>query len=124
MGKISKITCKSCGRDWELFTGGGMLHGMLENVVADFPKAMQEGIYKSVEDMEFPVYDFSYQPAHCEYCCTIVCVPVFTPMEKKSIIGGCPVCGHEAKLIQNVAEAVCPVCGQKALQEEETGFWD
>ena len=124
MGEIRKITCRSCGRDWQVQTGCGLQHGMLENVVSVFPKAMQKGIYMSVEDMEFPIYDFSYRPARCEYCSRIVSVPDFTPMGKTSFVGGCPVCGHDTELIQNVEETICPVCGQKTLQEEETGLWD
>lgn len=124
MGEIKKISCRACGRDWQVQTGCGLQHGMLENVVSAFPKAMQKGIYKSVEDMEFPIYDFSYRLAHCDYCCRIVSVPVFTSMEKTSFIGGCPVCGHDTELIQNIEETICPVCGQKTLQEEETGLWD
>lgn len=124
MGEIRKITCRSCGRDWQVQTGCGLRHGMLENIVPVFPEIMRRGIRNSVADMEFPIYDFSYQPAHCEYCCKIVSVPVFTPMEKPSFIGVCPICGHDAELIRNIEKAICPVCGGKALLEEETGLWD
>lgn len=124
MGEIRKITCKACGKGWEIHTGSGLLHGTLENVVSAFPKMMRKGISGSVADMEFPIYDFAYQPAHCEYCCRIVSVPVFTPMEKVSFIGGCPVCGHEAELIQNIKKTVCPVCGQEMLREDTVGMWD
>lgn len=124
MGEIKKIICRSCGRDWELQTGCGLLHGVLENVVSAFPEKMKKEILDSVADMEFPLYDFSYQPAYCKYCCRFVSAPVLTPMEKKPFIGGCPVCGHEIELIQNVAEAACPVCGQKTLREETAGLWD
>lgn len=124
MGEIRKITCKSCGRDWQVETGCGLRHGILENVVSSFPEKMRKGISDSVADMEFPLYDFSYQAAHCKYCCKIVSVPVFTPMGKPDFVGGCPVCGHEVALIQNVEETICPVCGENALREEETGLWD
>ena len=105
-------------------TGCGLRHGMLENVVPVFPEIMRKGIRNSMADMEFPIYDFAYQPAHCEYCSRIVSVPVFTPMGKASFFGGCPVCGHEVELIRSVEETKCPVCGENALQEEEIGLWD
>lgn len=124
MGEIRKIACGSCGSSWELLTGCGLGHGLLENVVSAFSEEMRKEILDSMTDMEIPLYDFSYHAADCEYCYRIVSVPVFTPMEKKSFIGGCPVCGHEVKLIQNMEEAVCPVCGKKALREEEMGLWD
>lgn len=97
---------------------------MLENIVPLFPGNLQKKIFGSMSDMEFPIYDFAYRPAYCEYCCRLVSIPVFTPMEKPAIIGACPICGRSAELLQDVGQAVCPVCGEKALWEEETGIWD
>lgn len=124
MGEIRKITCQSCGRDWEINTGSGLQYGQLENAVSVFPDNQQRRILRSMKDMEFPIYDFAYQPACCEYCCQIVSVPVFTPMEKEPVVGRCPVCGRRVKPMKSVGKNVCPVCGNKALLEEETGIWD
>ena len=124
MGEIRKITCQSCGRNWELQTGSGLRHGLLENVISAFPENLRKKIAGSMEDMEFPIYDFAYQPAHCEYCCQIVSVPVFEPMEKEAFVGGCPICGRRVKLMKSMKRNACPVCGEKALRDEEIGIWD
>lgn len=124
MGEIRTITCKSCGREWELQTGSGLQYGRIEKAASVFPENLQRGILKSMSDMEVPIYDFAYRPAYCEYCCQLVSIPVLTPMEKQGFIGGCPICGRQAELIQSVEQTPCPVCGEKALWEEETGTWD
>ena len=104
MGEIRKITCQSCGRNWELQTGSGLRHGLLENVISAFPENLRKKIAGSMEDMEFPIYDFAYQPAHCEETG--------------------PICGRRVKLMKSMKRNACPVCGEKALLEEETGMWD
>ncbi len=124
MGEIRKITCQACGRNWELRTGSGLRHGLLENAVSAFSENFRKKILSSMVETEFPIYDFTYQPAHCGYCCQIVSVPVLTPMEKEAFTGGCPICGRRVKLMKNITGSTCPVCGEKALFEEETGIWD
>ncbi len=124
MGEIRKITCESCGRDWQLQTGCGLQHGMLKNIVPLFSENLQKGIYHSMSEMEFPIYDFVYQPAYCEYCCQLVSIPVFTPMGKPALVGGCPVCGRQTEPMQDAEQTACPVCGEKALRDEEIGIWD
>ena len=53
MGEIRKITCQSCGRNWELQTGSGLRHGLLENVISAFPENLRKKIAGSMEDMNF-----------------------------------------------------------------------
>ncbi len=125
MGVLVKITCGSCGADWQLGIGSGMMHGNLETVADLYPKEMKQEILSCAGQEEFPVYHFGYRLAVCGQCGEVVSVPVLT-LEKdgKEYIGTCGQCGGEAELMKKTEEMTCPVCRKASLKVKETGLWD
>ena len=67
MGVMIRVSCRSCKEDWQCRTGCGMMHGNLENAAASYPAEIRKEIYANVQG-EYPLFDFSYQPARCMYC--------------------------------------------------------
>lgn len=128
MGRMLKITCKSCGAGWECRTGCGMQHGSLEKVADLYPEDMRKKIMEHAAGMEFPVYDFGYRPAYCRQCRAIVSVPVLAfGGGSAEYAGKCARCGHEAEPLadmEDIEKMLCPVCYEAALEKEEAGLWD
>lgn len=124
MGKMIKVACASCKREWQCLTGFGLSHALLQNVVREFPTELRDKIMEEAGE-EFPVFEFGYQISICGGCENIVSVPVLNLEDGNAeYIGPCPVCGEDVSLIADIEEAVCPVCKNKALSAEETGRWD
>lgn len=124
MGKIEKVACASCKREWQCMTGCGLSHALLPDVVRAFPEEIGKKVMAETEE-EFPVFEFGYRIAICGRCSNVVSVPVLKLEEKNTeYVGPCPVCGEEASLIADIVDAACPRCGKKRLWTEETGGWD
>lgn len=105
-------------------TGCGLSHGLLQNVIHEFPKEIRDKIMEEAEE-EFPVFEFYYQVSVCGGCGNIVSVPVLRLGEENTeYVGPCPLCKDTVSLIANISRAACPVCENTALFAEETGRWD
>lgn len=125
MGVLVKITCRSCGADWQRGIGSGMMHGNLEKVAGLYPEKIKQEILRCAEQEDFPSYDFEYRLASCDQCKEVVSVPVLT-LKKSGMtyIGTCAQCGREAQLMEKTEKTPCPVCHKASLKVEETGLWD
>lgn len=44
MGKVVKIACESCKREWKCMTGCGLSHALLQDVLREFPEKMRGNI--------------------------------------------------------------------------------
>lgn len=133
MGEIINVRCKTCHREWQCFTGNGLLHGKKENILAAFSeerRSLAEGL---IAKSGIPAYDFCYRLAVCGHCRNVVAVPVLRAADsEESCVGLCPVCGEKIQNLcreeQDVEEwtkkIACPDCKRKTLQAEEGGYWD
>lgn len=125
MGKMVRVNCTSCHKEWKCRTGCGLSHALLQDVIREFTYETGREIMKTAGGEAFPVFLFAYQVAVCSGCHSVVSVPVLElPQQGKVYTGSCPVCGGRAQPVQEIEETSCPACGEKTLQEEETGGWD
>lgn len=125
MGRMLKITCRSCGVGWECRTGCGMQHGNLGTVAGLYPEDIRKEIMEHAAGMEFPVYDFGYRPAHCRQCRAIVGIPVLSfGYGGTEYAGVCDRCGQAAEPAEDIAQILCPACHEAALEKEDIGLWD
>ncbi len=124
MGKIVRVACAACKREWQCMTGCGLSHALLENVVQEFPAQIEKKVMEETAE-DFPVFEFGYCISICGGCGSIVSVPVVKLEESHAeYVGPCPVCQGAVTLIADISEAACPACGEKTLIAEETGRWD
>ncbi|MDE6389049.1 MAG: endonuclease Q family protein [Lachnospiraceae bacterium] len=125
MGRINRITCSACLREWQCRIGCGLMHACLEDVVSEFPEETGREITEQIGTEEFPVFDFAYHCSVCRECNSIVSVPILKfPDRGTEYMGRCPGCGGVTQLITDLGGMLCPVCGERALSEEEAGSWD
>lgn len=133
MGEVINVRCKACKKEWQCFTGNGLLHGRKETVLAAFSEEDRQQAVNLLGEGPFPLYDFQYRLAVCGHCHNIVTVPVLQAVESgEQVTGRCPLCGQKAENLcgeeQNVKEwsekTACPVCRSRRLDAEEAGHWD
>ena len=125
MGDICRIICLECNSLWDVDTGYGLVHGMKERVIDEFPKALKKRAEKELASDPEPF--FSFRPAVCERCRAFVQVPVLSDSSSGRVIlkGYCQKCGVEnVRLEDRPEDAVCPSCGALGLKTEITGKWD
>lgn len=125
MGKMVKVACASCKREWQCMTGCGLSHALLQNVAQEFPEETGKKMMEEAAGEEFPAFEFGYCISVCGGCGNIVSVPVMRRGESgREYTGPCPVCGDGVSLIADIGGVSCPVCGNRTLTAEETGRWD
>lgn len=124
MGAIIKMTCKGCNRAWEGYTGQGIQHGRLENVLKLYTEEVQRHVRKLTAGELFPIYDFTMQIGCCTNCKEMVSVPVLSLRERGTFVGLCPKCGGEIQVPASVTEQPCPVCGRQDWDLQDIGKWD
>lgn len=125
MGVITKVTCASCGTEWQCHTGCGIMHGDLAQVADLYPDDIRNKIMAFAEENPFPWFDFKFQLSCCGHCGSIESVPLLMLGEGRTVFAGtCKQCGEPTQLIRNIKKAQCPICHKKTLSAEETGFWD
>ncbi|MDE7287428.1 MAG: hypothetical protein K2N55_11390 [Lachnospiraceae bacterium] len=125
MGELKKITCRSCGTEWECRTGCGMMHGRLEWVADLFPEDLKKKIKDYVGGRIFLPFTFSYELSYCKECQRIESVPVLRLYEdSKEYVGPCGQCGQKTELIEETGKTQCPVCRLAFLEIEDIGQWD
>lgn len=125
MGKMVRVNCTACHKEWKCRTGCGLSHALLQDVIREFPYETGREIMKTAGGEDFPVFLFAYHTAVCDGCGSVVSVPVLElPDRGIEYTGSCPVCGGKAQPVGKIEEVPCPACGEKTLQEEETGGWD
>lgn len=124
MGKMIKVACASCKREWQCLTGCGLSHALLQNVIREFPTELRDKIMEEAGE-EFPIFEFGYQISICNGCENIVSVPVLKFAEgNMEYVAPCPLCRDAVSPIVDIDKAVCPVCENTTLLMEETGRWD
>lgn len=125
MGRVMRIACVSCNKEWQCRTGCGLSHARLEDVLREFSNEISRKVPDRVRKEEFPIFDFAYHMAVCDICKDVVSVPVLRLADGDlEYSGTCPVCRKEARRISDTDAADCPVCGKRMRQPEEIGRWD
>ncbi len=125
MGMMEKVSCASCGSEWECPTGCGFMHGNLERVAVLYPEDVQKEIDNCTNGEKFPWFDFAYRLSYCRNCNTIESIPYLkTGSVHTAFAGKCAKCGQDVQLIENIENLPCPVCHKKGLSKAETGTWD
>ena len=128
MGDLVKLSCAECGREWKVKTGAGMLHGIPENIKAEFPEKIREDVDRMLKSDEgLAGLTFQFSEAVCSDCGSIVSAPVLYTLKKdksKTVVGTCPECGKKVKIIRDLNKTGCPGCGKKALSRSPEGLWD
>lgn len=127
MGSIIKISCKKCGRSWDIKTGMGMTHALLENCLDDFTSDVADKIRKNFEGQEFPHYTFMYRAAICNKCGKVISVAQLEDLDtKQKYTAACPGCGsYDVTIIDDkLSTTQCPNCGHHSLTSETSGLWD
>lgn len=133
MGRILKVSCTSCGKEWQYAVGSGMYLGTREEILNAFLEKERVEIAGRFDACEFPGYDFHYRLGICSCCKNVVRVPVFiTPSEKDKGIytGCCPQCEKRVRIpMDGWTDAeenreMCPSCGSGMLAVKEVGTWD
>lgn len=133
MGRILKVSCASCGKEWQYAVGSGMYLGTREEILNAFLEKERAEVGRRFDACEFPGYDFHYRLGICGFCKNVVRVPVFVaPSRKKNAVyvGCCPQCGRRTRTPEegwtNVEEyrEVCPSCSSRALIVKGVGTWD
>lgn len=133
MGRILKVNCASCRKEWQYAVGSSMYLGTREEILNAFLEKERAEVGRRFDACEFPGYDFHYRLGICSCCKNVVRVPVFiAPSGKKNAVyvGYCPQCGRRTRAPEegwtDVEEhrEVCPSCGSRALIVKEVGTWD
>lgn len=133
MGEIINVRCKACKKEWQCFTGNGLLHGKKESVLAAFLEKERHQAECLLAASAIPAYDFQYRLAICGHCHNVVAVPVLRTVESdEACVGSCPLCGKRTKNLcaeglraeEWSEKTACPVCMRKALLAETGGHWD
>lgn len=124
MGTIVKMTCKGCNQAWEGYTGQGIQHGRLENVLKLYPEEVQGHVRELTTGERFPIYDFAMHIGSCMKCKALVSVPVLRLRERGTFVGLCPECGGEVQADAAEMEQQCPVCGKQDWDLQDIGRWD
>ena len=133
MGEVINVRCKACKKEWQCFTGNGLLHGRKEAVLAAFSEKDRQQAERLMAESRIPAYDFQYRLAVCGHCHNVVAVPVLRAVDSEdAVTDGCPLCGKNTKDLcaeeQSVEEwgekTACPVCKCRRLETEEVGQWD
>lgn len=134
MGRILKINCASCGKEWQYAVGSGMyLAGQEEilNAFSEKEKAEAESMFETCDPPGS--YDFHYSLGICRRCKSVVRVPVFVTHsagEKNTLVGGCPQCGKQVKASESAWKEAeenretCPSCSGGTLSIKTVGRWD
>lgn len=133
MGEIIHVRCKSCKKEWQCFTGNGLMHGRKEAVLAAFSKEERQQAENLMGAAPVPLYDFQYKLSACGHCHNIVAIPVLRAADSDEVfVGKCPLCGKKTKSLCGEEQGMekwskktaCPVCKSRSLETEETGHWD
>ncbi|MDE5937729.1 MAG: hypothetical protein K2H37_01435 [Lachnospiraceae bacterium] len=133
MGEVINVRCKACKKEWQCFTGNGLLHGRKETVLAAFSEKDRQQAQRLMEESKIPAYDFQYRLAVCGQCHNVVAVPVLRSADsEETVTGGCPLCGENIKDLCEEEQSVedwsektaCPVCKCMRMEAEESGQWD
>ena len=146
MGRLYKISCKKCGREWEGTVGCGLMHGRLSFAEKAFPEETRRAIHAQIPEQSPGLFDFAYQLTGCRRCGNVVSVPVLKLTEgDKTFIGPCPECGETIgqdglwteQLDESPGEQsdgqsdgqgfgahTCPACREETLSFQMTGLWD
>lgn len=133
MGEIVNVRCRACNREWQCFTGSGLLHGKKENILAAFSEKRRLRAEELMAKSSIPAYDFRYRLAVCAHCQNVTVVPVLQALDGEEIcVGLCPLCESEVRDLcaeeQSAGkwskQTVCPNCGDRTLIAEEGGEWD
>lgn len=125
MGLIKEFRCSSCCKTWKIFTGHGKNHGILNQVLGAFPSDMKKEIIADIKGDLEPLFLFNYQTAVCHQCQSLSSVPVLRFLEtEQSYMGKCPLCGGEAKILEDDSHILCPQCQKESLSVQEVGHWD
>lgn len=124
MGTIIKMTCKGCNQAWECYSGHGMQHGRLDNVLKMYPETVRKQVKELTAGECFPIYEFALQAANCPNCKTLVSVPVLDLKAHGTFVGQCPECGSEVKTHAVAQKLSCPNCGGQDWDLQDIGRWD
>lgn len=133
MGEIINVRCKSCKREWQCFTGSGLLYGKKEHILAAFSEGERRHVESLFAASAIPAYDFQYRLAVCGHCHNVVAVPTLGMMDsEETYVGLCPLCGKKTKNFCPAEmeielwceDMACPVCKSQGLYTEEGGYWD
>ncbi|MDE6601838.1 MAG: hypothetical protein K2K90_06690 [Lachnospiraceae bacterium] len=133
MGEIVNVRCKACKREWQCFTGNGLLHGRRETILAAFLEEDRQQAESLMEAGRIPAYDFQYSLAVCRHCHNVVAVPVLRVADsEETVTGRCPLCRKgtedlctEEQSVEEWSEkTACPVCRCRKMETREGGHWD
>lgn len=133
MGEVINVRCAACKKEWQCFTGNGLLHGRMEAVLAAFSEEERQQAERLMGAGPFPLYDFRYSLTVCGHCHNVVAVPVLRDVDSDEILTGkCPLCGKRTKSLCGEEQSVekwsektaCPVCKSRRLEAVEEGHWD
>lgn len=120
-----KVTCPSCGQEWNCRRGHGKNHARLEMVCEAFEENTQIQIKQLIAKNPFPLFQFDYRPIACQSCKVVDSVPVLKiPKEQASFVGDCARCGKEVMTESLEKPLECPICQAEAVEVQRIGFWD
>lgn len=57
MGEVINVRCAACKKEWQCFTGNGLLHGRMEAVLAAFSEEERQQAERLMGAGPFPLYD-------------------------------------------------------------------
>lgn len=133
MGRILKINCDSCRKEWQYAVGSGMYLGTREEILDAFLEKERAEVGRRFDACEFLGYDFHYSLGICSCCKNVVRVPVFrssSEIDNAVYVGYCPLCGKRIRMPEagwtdaEENREACPSCGSRALTVKEVGMWD
>lgn len=123
MGEMNKISCRSCGKSWEYRSGCGIRHSSLNAVAGVFEDAVAQQLLQYASENPFPIFQFSYMPAMCSHCKSIVDIP-FLELNGEQFSGSCPLCEHKVEVVTDIENTRCPVCSVVDFEQSTIGHWD
>ncbi len=124
MGEMKHLKCTSCGKEWDINIGHGMMHGKKSFVIKGFSPQAQARVENAIKDEIHPPYGFSQAIATCKKCEEFVGVPTIKT-KSASIVDVCPKCAGIVELApENLQGLKCPSCGGDVEVSKPKGHWD
>ncbi len=124
MGEVKHLKCKSCGKEWNINVGFGMLHGAKEYVIKGFSDRMRDKAANAIQNESIPPYGFSMAVCSCKACGEYVSVPTIRT-KTATVIDVCPKCSGDVEVAPEKLQGLkCPSCGGDVEASDSTMLWD